>query len=388
MEELYLIKFGEISLKKGNKKVFERKLKDNIKNSLKGYKNTVLIKTGRIYLTIDECPEEEVYSRVSKVPGIVWVFKTEETTKDLESISKLAFKIVDKNLEKFKNPTFKIETRRTDKSLTLDSYGFSRELGSIILDKYGDKLTVDVKKPDFTIHLELREKAYIYGYGVKGPSGLPVGTSGRGTLLLSGGIDSPVAGTLMAKRGMKMDAVYFHTPPYTSEESYKKVVDLTKIITPWCGGVSLFTIPFTKIQLKINKEVPPEYATLMGRACMMRIATLLSELRQNQCLITGESVGQVASQTIESLHFTGANTHLPVIRPLIGMDKEQIILIAKEIGTYETSIIPFDDCCAMFAPLHPETRPEFAKTMEIFNSMGIEPLLLEALENRELVELD
>lgn len=380
MKDLYLIKIGEITLKKGNRKVFEKQLKDNIKNVLKAYSTTVIIRSGRFYLTIEDCSEETVHNALSKTQGIVAFYKAHQTGKDLEEIKVKVLDLVKQNLENNKGKTFKVETRRTDKSLSMDSYQFSATLGGMILDEFGDRVKVDVKNPDFVINLELRENAYIYGFGGKGPCGLPVGTAGRGMLLLSGGIDSPVAGVMMAKRGVKLDAIYFHTPPYTSEESFNKVVDLTKIISPWCSGLNLFTVPFTKIQLKINKEVPAPYATLMGRACMMRIANIIGKRRKALCLVTGEAVGQVASQTIQSLHFTGSNSELPVFRPLVGMDKDEIIKISRNIKTYETSIQPFDDCCAMFAPPHPETRPDFIKTTEIFNSLNIEEMLQEAAD--------
>ncbi|MGL1894530.1 MAG: tRNA 4-thiouridine(8) synthase ThiI [Spirochaetaceae bacterium] len=387
MEDLYLIKIGEITLKKGNRKLFEKQLKDNIKRSLKLYKTTVIIRSGRFYLTIHDCEEQVVHDCLSKTYGIVGFHKAHQTSKEFEDIKQTVFNLVKQNLENEKGRTFKVETRRTDKSLTMDSYEYSSKLGGLILEEFGDKVKVNVRTPDFIINLELREHAYIYGFGGKGPCGLPVGTSGRGMLLLSGGIDSPVAGIMMAKRGINIDAVYFHTPPYTSEESYQKVVDLSKIISPWCGGINLFTIPFTEIQLKINKEVPPPYATLMGRACMMRIANIIAKRRKSICLITGEAVGQVASQTIQSLHFTGSNSELPVFRPLIGMDKDEIIKISRRIESFETSIQPFDDCCAMFAPPNPQTRPDFIETTEIFNKLEIDELLLKAADAVEMHKL-
>lgn len=380
MKDLYLIKIGEIALKKGNRRIFEKQLKDNIKRALKEYSTTVIIRSGRFYLTIEDCEENIVHETLSKTYGIVAFFKAHQTTKDFEEIKKTVFNLVKQNLDNNKGRTFKVETRRTDKSLTMDSYQYSATLGGMILDEFGEKVKVDVKKPDFIINLELREHAYIYGFGGRGPCGLPVGTAGRGMLLLSGGIDSPVAGIMMAKRGVNLDAVYFHTPPYTSEESFQKVIDLSKIISPWCGGIHLHTVPFTEIQLKINKEVPAPYATLIGRACMMRISNIIAKKIKGLCLVTGEAVGQVASQTIQSLHFTGSNSELPVFRPLVGMDKDEIIGISRRIDSYETSIRPFDDCCAMFAPPHPETRPDFEKTTEIFNSLNIDELLHKAAD--------
>lgn len=387
MEDLYLIKIGEITLKKGNRKVFEKQLKDNIKRVLKGYKTTVIIRSGRFYLTIHDSTEEVVHNALSKTYGIVGFYKAHMTEKNLDSIREKVYSLVQQNLDNNKGYTFKVETRRTDKSLEMDSYEYSSTLGGDILEKFGDKVKVDVRKPDFVINLELREKAYIYGFGGKGPGGLPVGTAGHGTLLLSGGIDSPVAGIMMAKRGINLDAVYFHTPPYTSEESFEKVVDLAKIMSPWCGGLPLFTVPFTEIQLKINKEVPAPYATLIGRACMMRISNIIGDRRKSLCLVTGEAVGQVASQTVQSIHYTGSNSKLPVFRPLVGMDKDEIIKISRRIETFETSTRPFDDCCAMFAPPHPETRPDFDKTTEIFNSLNMDELIQKAADEAELHKL-
>lgn len=384
MEDLYLIKIGEITLKKGNRKIFEKQLKDNIKHSLKDYRTTVIIRSGRFYLTIEDCEESVVHAKLSKIYGIVGFYKAHQTGKTLEEIKVKVFDLVNQNLENGKGRTFKVDTRRTDKSLQMDSYEFSATLGGMILDEFGDRVKVDVKNPDFIINLELRENAYIYGFGGKGPCGLPVGTAGNGLLLLSGGIDSPVAGVMMAQRGINLDAVYFHTPPYTSEESFQKVKDLSKIISPWCGGIHLFAVPFTEIQLIINKNVPAQYATLMGRAAMMRISNEIGKKRKSLCLVTGEAVGQVASQTIQSLHFTGSNSELPVFRPLIGMDKEDIIKKSKVIGSYETSIQPFDDCCAMFAPAHPETKPDFETTTDLFKSLNLDEYIIKAAESAEM----
>ncbi len=382
MKDLYLIKIGEIALKKGNKKIFERQLKDNIKKNLKPYGSLVTIRSGRFYLEVEDVPEEVVTKVLSTTFGIVAFYKTHSCNKELEAIGKLAIELAKLNVASGYGNTFKIETRRIDKSLPLDSYGYSAEIGGIVFEAV-EGLKVDVRNPDWIIHVELREKAYVFGYGVKGPGGLPVGTAGRGTLLLSGGIDSPVAGYLMAKRGLRLDAVYFHTPPYTSNEAHDKVKDLAKIIAPWCCGINLLSVPFTDVQVKINQSVEADYTTLHARAAMMKISQMITNERSGGCLITGEALGQVASQTMESIAFTNRSVTLPVFRPLVGMDKEEIILLSRRLGAFETSTQPFDDCCAMFAPEHPETKPDFEKTNEMFNSIDFGDLLDKATKGVE-----
>ncbi|MBB6480762.1 tRNA uracil 4-sulfurtransferase ThiI [Spirochaeta isovalerica] len=382
MKDLYLIKIGEISLKKGNRKIFEKQLKDNIKKNLKPYGSHVNVRSGRFYLEVEDVPEEVVTKVLASTFGIVGFYKTHSCAKELEPISELAISLAKQNLASGYGNKFKVETRRVDKSLPMDSYDYSREIGGMIFEAV-EGLEVDVRNPDWVIHVELREKAYVYGYGVKGPGGLPVSTAGRGTLLLSGGIDSPVAGYLMAKRGLKLDAVYFHTPPYTSNEAHEKVKELAKILAPWCSGINLFSVPFTDVQVKVNQSVEPSFTTLHARAAMMTIAEKITKERDGGCLITGEALSQVASQTMESLAFTNSSVTLPVFRPLIGMDKEEIIKISRKLGAFETSTLPYDDCCAMFAPQHPETRPDFEKTREMFNNIDFGDLLDQAVANAE-----
>ena len=382
MKDLYLIKIGEIALKKGNKKLFEKQLKDNIKKNLKPYGSQVIIRSGRFYLEVEDVPEEVVSSVLSTTFGIVGFYKTLSCTKELEPIGELALTLAKLNIDSGRGNKFKVETRRIDKSLPMDSYEYSREIGGIIFEGI-EGLEVDVRNPDWIIHVELREKAYVYGYGVQGPGGLPVSTAGRGTLLLSGGIDSPAAGYLMAKRGLKLDAVYFHTPPYTSNEAHEKVKQLAGIIAPWCSGINLLSVPFTDVQVKINQSVEPSYTTLHARAAMMKIAEMITRERNGGCLVTGEALSQVASQTMESLAFTNRAVTLPVFRPLVGMDKEEIIKISRRIGAFETSTLPYDDCCAMFAPQHPETRPNFEKTTNMFEAIDFGDLLEEAASKAE-----
>ncbi len=384
MENLWLIKIGEISLKKGNRAFFERLLKQNIKAKLReiesgGTSSKINIRSGRYYLETDT--EDETIERILKTtPGIVSFSRAQRTEKTIEALAKASKAFAADCLAEGIGNRFKFEIRRTDKSLPMDSYGYARELGGILLDEFSE-LTVDVHTPDFIIKVELREWGYVYGRERRGPGGLPVGTGGRGILLLSGGIDSPVAGYLMAKRGISLTAVHFHTPPFTSEESLDKVMRLAAQIAPWTGGLTLLSVPFTECQLKVNQSVDPSGTTLHSRACMMGIAEILASKYRCKALITGESLGQVASQTMESLAFTDSSTDLSVFRPLIGLDKEEIITLAKNIGTFETAIEPFDDCCSLFSPEKPLTRPDLLEEQVVHESIeGLDELMEKAAD--------
>ncbi|MDA3957505.1 tRNA uracil 4-sulfurtransferase ThiI [Oceanispirochaeta sp.] len=371
MTDLYLIKIGEITLKKGNRALFERQLRNNIKKMLRPHPTRVTNRSGRFYLECEDLEEEYVSACLSKVFGIVGYTRSYSCAKELDALEEKALLVARQNIDAGVGMKFKIETRRIDKSLPLDNYGYSAEIGGRVFEKIPG-LTVDVKNPDWIIHIELREKGYVYGYTHKGPGGLPVHTGGKGMLLLSGGIDSPVAGYLMSKRGMSLDAVYFHTPPYTSPESLEKVKDLARIIAPWTGGLTLYTVPFTDVQVQINRSVRPETTTLHSRAAMMKIAQSMAHKRKDLALITGEALSQVASQTLESLAYTNSQVDLPVFRPLIGMDKEETILISRKIKAFETSTQPYDDCCSLFSPEHPEVKPDLKKTREDWD--GIEDI--------------
>lgn len=381
---MYLIKIGEISLKKGNKKMFERVLKQNIKAKFKGYKNTVIIRSGRYYLEVEDCPDEVVSRNLGTTFGIVAFYKTLFCGKSLEEVAEKAKKIAKANLDAGRGNKFKVETRRIDKSLPLDSYGYSAELGGILLDEFSE-LKVDVKNPDWIVHVELREQGYVYGFGERGAGGLPVGTAGKGVLLLSGGIDSPVAGYLIGKRGVKLSSVYFHTPPFTSEDAMTKVKDLAAGVAPWSGGMKLYVVNFTEIQMLINKSVSPEATTLHTRAAMMKIAQMIAFEEGAGALITGEALSQVASQTMESLRFTGSMVSLPVLRPCIGMDKEEIIKISRKLDLFDISTRPFDDCCTLFSPEHPLIRPGFEEINEEHRGVeGLDELMKKATTGREV----
>ncbi|MBN2626503.1 MAG: tRNA 4-thiouridine(8) synthase ThiI [Spirochaetales bacterium] len=387
MKELYLIKIGEISLKKGNKKMFERALKNNIKAKFRGYQNRVTIKSGRYYLETEDCPHEIVSQKLSSTFGIKGFYKTHFCGKSLEEVQQKALLIARANLNDGRGVKFKVETRRIDKSLELNSYGYSSEVGAFLLESCPE-LSVDVRNPDWIVHVELRERGYVYGYGENGAGGLPVGTAGKGVLLLSGGIDSPVAGYLMGKRGVKLSAVYFHTPPYTSDDALTKVKDLAAGLSPWSGGIKLKIVNFTEVQMLINKSVPPEATTLHTRASMMAIAQKIAEEEGAGALITGEALSQVASQTMESLRFTGSVVDLPVLRPCIGMDKEEIILISRRLNLFETSTRPFDDCCTLFSPVHPLIRPDFKTITEQHREIPeLETALTKAFQEKEEISL-
>ncbi len=378
-----MIKIGEIALKKGNKGRFEKQLKQNIKKIMKPYSCHVTIRSGRFYLETQEMEQKEVLSRLSRVFGITGFTACAGCPKTMEALEEKVLDVARQNIEEGRGKRFKVETRRIDKSLPMDNYGYSAEMGGRILQAF-PQLKVDVRQPDWVVHMEWREKAYVYGFTQRGPGGLPVHSAGKAMLLLSGGIDSPVAGYLMAKRGLSLDAVYFHTPPYTSPESLEKVRDLAKVLAPWCGGINLFSIPFTDVQVQINRSVPPESTTLHSRAAMMKIAASLAEKRGAKALVTGEALSQVASQTLESLVYTNQTVNMPVFRPLIGMDKEETILISRKMEAFEISTKPFDDCCVLFSPEHPDTRPDRDKTIRDWEKIeDMDRLLKEAEERAE-----
>ncbi len=384
---LYLIRLGEIALKGQNRGLFEKRLKDNIKSKLRPFKNRLLRQKGRLFLEVEgDAPAERVHHALATTFGIVGFARAIRCHKTIEAITEAAIELSGEKHFLEGSATFKVESRRSDKSFPLDSYGISSHLGAAIL-KAQESLKVSVREPDQILYVEIRDQAYLYYSPKGGLGGLPVGSGGRGMLLLSGGIDSPVSGYMMAKRGLKLEAVYYHTYPYTSDEAKQKVVTLAETLAPYLNSVTLHIIPFTPIQLQIAETGPVREHTLLMRACMMKIANLLAVERHCQAIVTGESLSQVASQTVESLAFTNSMSALPVFRPLIGLDKEVIVDMAKEIGTYETSILPFDDCCTLFSPKHPVVRPELEVLQNSYARMEIEGLYAEAIEKREVLYL-
>jgi thiamine biosynthesis protein ThiI len=383
---LFLIKVGEIALKGENRGFFESRLRRNIRRQLEDVDCSVRGGNGRFYLRVRPQDEQQARRRLATVFGITSFSRTLRVAKDMTTIRRNAEALVATYGKDLLSKSFKVEARRTDKQFPVRSYDIAADLGSTLLERY-PSLNVDVHKPNWVLNIEIREQAYLYVDRNEGPGGLPVGTSGRALLLLSGGIDSPVAGYLMAKRGLKISAVYFHAYPYTSDKAREKVETLARIISPYLSGLNLYVVPFTETQMRIKERAAPEEVTLLMRACMMRIAECLAARENSGCLVTGESLGQVASQTMESMRFTGNVTDLPVFRPLIGMDKEEIIALARRVGTFETSILPYEDCCTIFSPRHPLIRPNPEKMKRSFEKLEIEEMLTRACDKAEAVTL-
>ena len=378
----YLAKIGELTLKGSNLKEFENLLVQNTKKYLTGVNAKVELRAGRLYIDCDENDSQSVEFCLNHLLGITGWAKTTVCEKSLEGISKAVFSIAQKEAQRGCK-TFKIDARRADKSFPLNSY-------QICCEAAGDVesiMKVDVHKPDTTIFVEVREKVFVYVDSNIGCRGLPVGSSGKGLLLLSGGLDSPVAGYRMLRRGMKIECCYFHSYPYTSEEAKQKVVTLAQKLSNYGITTYLNVIPFTDVQMRIKEKAPEAWSTLMLRVCMMKVANRLANRCKAKCIITGESVGQVASQTIENMTVTEHFAKLPLLRPLCGMDKEEIIKDSYFIDTYETSILPYEDCCVLFSPRHPVLRgtPEMAQ--EIYDSLDIDDLIEESYKKREIIKL-
>ena len=377
---IYLVKIGELTLKGGNLKEFEQRLVQNTQLYLEGSRSKVHLRAGRMYV---EGPLEAAgtieYALCHLIGITGWARATvvpKETKAMQDAVMAEALKA-----RAAGKKTFKVEARRSDKSFELNSYEISRLMGEPVFDQ--GILAVDVHHPDLVITVEVRERCFVYGPEETGHRGLPCGSGGRGLLLLSGGIDSPVAGYRMIRRGMKIDCLYFHSHPYTSPEAQQKVEDLAKIIGIYGLGTHLNVVPFTAVQLRIRDSAPPDYATLLLRVCMMKVANMLCPAIGSKTIITGESLGQVASQTVENLAVTNAYADYPVLRPLIGMDKEEIISSAKYIGSFDTSILPYEDCCVLFSPKHPVLRAVLEDVQAIYDKMDIEGLLVEAFNARE-----
>ena len=385
--DLFLLKYGELALKGLNKPVFEKKLLDNIKARLKKIGSfNVFAAQSTIYVEPQgEADMEETLASLKKVFGIANICPAVRCAKTLDDIEKTAVECLKE--EDLKGKTFKVEAKREDKSFPLNSPQLAAEMGGRILSHY-PYLKVDVHNPDILVQVEIRKDAYVYMKKIKGAGGMPIGTNGKATILLSGGIDSPVAGYMIAKRGVRLEAVHFHSHPYTSDRAKEKVIDLARIMTEYCGNMRVHVIPFTDIQLEIIDKCPKILLTVIMRRMMMRIAEMVAERTRGQALITGESIGQVASQTMESLNATNSVVSLPVFRPLIGMDKEEIVKISKEIGTYETSILPFEDCCTIFVPKHPKTKPTIEELLEAEKLLPeFEKMLEDAVNNEEVIQV-
>lgn len=387
MKKVILIRYGEILLKGLNRPVFERKLIDNIKRAVNQLGKAGVFKSqARIYLEpqVEDYDFDEAINLLTKVFGIVSVSPVWKIETDYEVIKEKSLIMVKDLLTRKGYKTFKVETKRGDKSFPMDSPEISSNLGGYILDNFPD-LSVDVRKPEFVFYVEVREFTYIYSEIIPAVCGMPIGTNGKAALLLSGGIDSPVAGWMIAKRGVELEAVHFYSYPYTSERAKEKVIELTKILTTFCSKINLHIVPFTDIQVEINEKCPEDQLTIIMRRAMMTIAERIAEKVGALALVTGESVGQVASQTIQSLYVTNSVVKMPVFRPLIGMDKNEVIDIARKIGTFETSILPYEDCCTVFVAKHPNTRPVLEKILLSEKNVDLEDLINKAIQNTEVL---
>lgn len=384
----FLVKYAEIGVKGNNRHIFEKALRDRILQKLSPLGDYHVVREqGRIFI---ECPD--VYDYEDTIEALkhtfgVWGFSPVVVIEqmDWENLVENVCEYVGQCYEN-KNFTFKIEAKRADKQYAITSPEMCSKLGEALLERFLD-LRVDVHNPEKRITLEVRKRAYIYSETIKGPGGMPIGTAGSAMLLLSGGIDSPVAGYQIAKRGVVVNAVYFHAPPYTSERAKQKVVDLAKQLSKYTDTLRLYIVNFTKIQMEIYETCPHEQLTILMRRFMMRIAQVFAEKENCLGLVTGESIGQVASQTMHSLFATNAVCTMPVYRPLIGLDKEEIVVAAKKIGTYETSILPYEDCCTIFVAKHPVTHPNLSsiEKSELLLDEHIKELITEAVESAELL---
>ena len=389
MKEILLLKDGEIVLKGLNRRQFEDVLKKNIKIALHGtgrYAITSAQSTIYVKPIDDEADLDEATERIGRVFGLVSYSRAAMCPeKTLESVLETAPVYLEKVLRKAK--TFKVEAKRSDKKFPYKSPEICRETGGVILSKY-PHLRVDVHNPDVTVYVEIRDfGAYIHADPLRGAGGIPVGTGGKAVILISGGIDSPVAAYMMAKRGLKLTAVHFASPPYTSPRAEEKVVKLLSKVSRYAGDLKMITVPFTAIQEKLRDDCPEELFTIIMRRLMMQISERIAEENDCAALVTGESLGQVASQTIGALNCTDEAAEMVVFRPLIGMDKQEIINIAYKIDTYETSIEPYEDCCTVFTPKHPRTKPILKFVKQAQEQAQFEPLIEEALQNLKVTHI-
>ena len=388
----FLIKYAEIGTKGKNRYLFEDALIHQIKNALKRAEGSFVIskESGRIYVqALSGYDYDETIQALQKVFGIAWICPMLQIQdKDFENLKKTVTDYVDE-VYPDKHFTFKVDSRRADKQYPVHSEQMNRDLGEVILKAFPET-RVDVHKPDVLLRVEVRKVVNIYSLMIPGPGGMPVGTNGKAMLLLSGGIDSPVAGYMIAKRGVKIDAVYFHAPPYTSERAKQKVVDLARQVARYSGPIPLHVVNFTDIQLYIYDKCPHEELTILMRRYMMRIAQEIAEKNGGLALITGESIGQVASQTVQSLASTNEVCSMPVFRPLIGFDKQEIVDISQKIGTFETSIQPYEDCCTIFVAKHPVIKPNLERIRKSEESLEdrIQEMVQTAIETAEMIWCD
>lgn len=381
MREILLVRYGEVFLKGQNRPFFLRKLVDHVKFAVREQGGRVWLSDGRIYVS-DYADQDECIRRICRVFGVHSVSPAIEMEKDdFKAVCAQAAKMMQE-----KTGTFKVLARRSDKRYPLDSPAIMREAGGYILE-HVPHLSVDVNNPDHEITIEIRDHAYLSVDRAMAVSGMPMGTNGKACLLLSGGIDSPVAGFMIAKRGVELCCVHYHSFPYTSERAKEKVLELARILSEYCGKLRVYVVPFTEIQMQIHEKCADNLTTLIMRRYMMRIAEIIARKDGAQALITGESIGQVASQTMEALGCTDEVVNMPVFRPCVGMDKSEIIERAEKIGTMETSSLPYEDCCTVFTPKHPATHPRKDIVRKAEEKLDSQALIAAAVEGTELIEI-
>ncbi len=386
MKEIFLLKLGEIVLKGANKRQFEDKLRQNVRRRMKAYGNfDVYLMQSTVYVEpMDElCDMDGAWDACHAIFGLVSLCRCRACEKDIESIYKTVEEYLGDDLDMA--PSFKVESKRSDKRFPMTSIEISQEIGGRLAESH-PTCKVEMRKPAYTVYVEVRDlAAYVHGPAEPGAGGLPTGVGGRAMCLLSGGIDSPVAAYMIAKRGVEVECVHFFSYPYTSELAKAKVLELARLVTKYCGRMTVNIVGFTKIQEEIRDNCPEEFFTLIMRRFMMEISQRIGVQDGCGALITGENLGQVASQTMQAMQVTGAVVDIPVFMPLIGMDKEEIVTIARKIGTMDTSVLPYEDCCTVFTPKHPKTKPTVSQLLNAEKKLDREALILQALENVEKI---
>ena len=388
MNDIILLKIGEIILKGLNRRRFEQKLLGNIRWRLGRIgKFRVYMLQSTIYVEGEDGADmDAAFEELQKVFGIVAISRAAACEKDKDAIAKLAIECMREEMRRAKS--FKVESKRSDKSFPMTSVQLSQYVGGELSEAYPE-VAVDVHDPELTVHIEVRDlAAYVHKSPVPGAGGMPVGSNGVAVSLLSGGIDSPVSSWMIARRGVRLIPVHFFSFPYTSQQAKEKVVELARLLTPWCGKMRMEVVPFTHIQEEIRAKCPEEYFTLIMRRFMMRIAERIALDNGAKAIVTGENLGQVASQTMEAMASTQAVIGLPVLQPLVGMDKGEIVAMARRIGTFDTSILPYEDCCTVFTPRHPRTHPTVAEVEEAEAALDVEALVNEALAGLERIPIE
>ena len=388
MKEMFLLKLGEIVLKGANRRTFEETLKKNVRRTVShfgAFKVYIMQSTVYVEPQADDCDLDGAWEACGHVFGVSSMCRCRACEKNLDAIYQAVVDYLGDELSVQKS--FKVESKRSDKSFPLNSIQISQEIGGRLAEAF-PQVAVDVHTPTYVVNVEVRDfAAYIHGPAVPGAGGLPTGTGGRAAVLLSGGIDSPVAGYMIAKRGVELECIHFFSYPYTSERAKEKVLELAKLMTRYCGRMTVDVVGFTEIQEAIRDRCREEYFTIIMRRFMMRISEAIARDHGAKCLVTGENLGQVASQTMDAMAVTGAVVHMPIFHPLIGMDKEEIVTIARKIGTLDTSILPYEDCCTVFTPKHPKTKPSLGPVEAEEAKLDVAGLIARAIENTEKIQV-